>query len=122
MTTRMRMRTCLSGAAAGAALMLAGAASANDDCVDAISVALGDVVAGSTAAATFDGYLDECTACAGDTNCDGIIDYTDLLNVFQNFGTSGPLGDVNFDGVVNLLDCYLVAWNYGKGLPLTRHE
>ena len=61
-----------------------------------------------------DGYVDSCTACAGDTNCDGLVNYTDLLNVFTNLGSSGPLGDVNYDSVVNILDYYIVAWNYGS--------
>ena len=61
-----------------------------------------------------DGYVDSCTACAGDTNCDGRVDYLDALNVLHNLGSSGPLGDVNYDGVVNILDYYIVAWNYGS--------
>ena len=61
-----------------------------------------------------DGYIDSCTACAGDTNCDGIVNGLDAMNVFFNLGTSGPTGDVNYDGTVNFLDYYIVIWNYGQ--------
>ncbi len=61
-----------------------------------------------------DGFIDSCTACAGDTNCDGIVNGIDALNVFLNLGTSGPLGDVNYDGAVTVIDYYIVIWNYGS--------
>lgn len=64
-----------------------------------------------------DGYIDSCTACAGDTNCDGVVNGLDAMNVFYNLGSPGPLGDVNDDGHVTFLDYYIVIWNYGSVCP-----
>ena len=61
-----------------------------------------------------DGFVDSCVLCAGDTNCDGMVNYIDMMNVWANLGTSGPTGDVNYDGTVNILDYFVVAWNYGS--------
>jgi hypothetical protein len=50
----------------------------------------------------------------GDTNNDEVIDLTDLNNVLNNFGTTGPLGDDNSDGVVDLSDLNAVLNNFGR--------
>jgi hypothetical protein len=53
----------------------------------------------------------------GDTNGDGIVNFTDLNNVLGQFGQSGEglSGDVNGDGVVNFADLNIVLANFGKG-------
>ena len=61
-----------------------------------------------------DGLIDSCTANAGDTNGDAVVNYIDLLNVLQNLYSPGPLGDVNYDGWVTFADYIIVIWNYGN--------
>ena len=61
-----------------------------------------------------DGYIDSCTACAGDANCDGVVNGFDAWIVFDNLWSTGPEGDVNFDGIVNIFDYYIVIWNFGS--------
>ncbi len=52
--------------------------------------------------------------CPADTNGDGQVNVTDLVNVIQEWGSSGgPLGgDINGDGIVNVTDLIAVisAW------------
>ncbi len=54
-------------------------------------------------------------ACAGDTNGDGIVNFTDLNAVLASFGQTGEglPGDVNGDGVVNFTDLNEVLANFG---------
>lgn len=53
--------------------------------------------------------------CPGDTNGDGVVNFTDLNTVLGFFGQSGPSlpGDVNHDGVVNFVDLNIVLSNFG---------
>ena len=51
----------------------------------------------------------------GDTNADGRVDTTDLLNVINNWGDppfDPPGSDVNDDGVVNTSDLLIVINNW----------
>jgi hypothetical protein len=56
--------------------------------------------------------------CPGDTNGDGIVNFTDLNAVLSTFGMSGAPGftgaDVNADGVVNFTDLNIVLSNFGQ--------
>jgi hypothetical protein len=55
-------------------------------------------------------------ACSGDTNGDGVVNFTDLNAVLTSFGQSVPPGtggDVNDDGVVNFTDLNEVLANFG---------
>ncbi len=51
----------------------------------------------------------------GDTNADGVVNVSDLINVISDWNTDGSAngGDVNGDGVVNVTDLVTVitAWN-----------
>jgi uncharacterized membrane protein len=60
-------------------------------------------------------YLNNETACPGDTNGDNIVNFTDLNAVLAAFGESGEglAGDVNGDGVVNFTDLNEVLANFG---------
>ncbi|CUU37046.1 MAG: hypothetical protein K6U12_00845 [Armatimonadetes bacterium] len=55
----------------------------------------------------------------GDTNGDGCIDDSDLLNVLFAFGTPGTgytrYEDINMDGVVDEVDLLTVLFNFGNG-------
>lgn len=53
--------------------------------------------------------------CPGDTNGDGIIDFTDFSTVLSQYGQSGAglAGDLNNDGVVDFTDFSIVLANYG---------
>ena len=55
------------------------------------------------------------TPCDGDTNGDGVINFTDLNTVLSQFGQSGMglAGDLNGDGVVNFSDLNEVLSNFG---------
>ena len=55
----------------------------------------------------------------GDINNDGIINFSDLLTLAQNYGATGtpfPPGDVNGDGKVDFSDLLLLAQHYGQDL------
>ncbi len=58
-------------------------------------------------------------ALPGDTNADGIVDFTDLLTLAQNYEQNSTLsyqvGDFNYDGVVNFTDLLMLAQNYSGG-------
>ena len=57
------------------------------------------------------------TSCPGDTNGDGVINFTDLNAVLTQFGQSvapGSGGDVTGDGVVNFSDLNEVLSNFGN--------
>jgi hypothetical protein len=53
----------------------------------------------------------------GDTNGDGIVNFTDLNTVLGQFGQSGAglSGDLNGDGVVDFSDLNTVLANFGAG-------
>ena len=53
--------------------------------------------------------------CPGDTNGDGVVNFSDLNTVLSAFGQTGQglAGDVNDDGVVNFSDLNLVLSNFG---------
>jgi hypothetical protein len=57
------------------------------------------------------------TSVPGDTNGDGIVNFTDLNTVLGQFGQSGAglSGDVNGDGVVDFSDLNTVLANFGAG-------
>ena len=54
-------------------------------------------------------------ALRGDTNGDGIVNFLDLLDVAQHYGTQGTVadGDLNWDGQVNFSDLLMLAQTYG---------
>lgn len=61
-------------------------------------------------------------ACPGDTNGDGVVNFTDITTVLANFGSTGPAdclsaGDANGDGVVNFTDVTVVLANFGSTCP-----
>jgi hypothetical protein len=66
-------------------------------------------------------YLDNiavttgAVVCEGDSNGDGLVNFTDLNAVLSTFGQTGAgiPGDVNGDGVVNFSDLNLVLTNFG---------
>lgn len=55
--------------------------------------------------------------CPGDSNGDGVVNFSDLNAVLTSFGATGApgslTGDVNGDGVVNFSDLNLVLSNFG---------
>lgn len=53
-----------------------------------------------------------CTP-TGDTNLDGVVDDTDMLNVLFQFGEEGSLADANADGVVDDGDLLTVLFGFG---------
>ncbi len=60
--------------------------------------------------------------CAGDTNDDGVVDVTDLINVISTWGTDGQGpgfdADLNGDGIVDVVDLVQVITGWGS-CPLT---
>ena len=62
-------------------------------------------------------YVGFAEQCPGDTNGDGVVNFTDLNAVLSTFGMSGAPGftgaDVNNDGVVNFTDLNIVLSNFG---------
>lgn len=52
----------------------------------------------------------------GDTNADGLVNFTDLNNVLTQFGLAGPglLGDLTGDNQVNFSDLNIVLANFGQ--------
>jgi hypothetical protein len=66
-------------------------------------------------------YLDNiavttgAVVCEGDSNGDGLVNFTDLNAVLATFGQTGAgiPGDVNGDLVVNFADLNLVLTNFG---------
>ena len=56
----------------------------------------------------------------GDTNYDGLINFTDLVALAQNYDSTGrswEQGDLTGDGNVNFQDLVLLAQNYDPSLP-----
>jgi hypothetical protein len=51
--------------------------------------------------------------CDADTNSDNVVDVTDLIAIFSNWGGSNPAADLNDDGAVNVLDLLEVLTNWG---------
>ncbi len=56
--------------------------------------------------------------CPGDTNDDGVVDVTDLVNVIGGWGTDGlgqpgAIADLNCDGVVDVIDLIQVISGWG---------
>lgn len=53
--------------------------------------------------------------CPGDTNGDGIVDFTDFSTVLNQYGQTGPglTGDLNGDEIVDFTDFSIVLANYG---------
>jgi hypothetical protein len=58
----------------------------------------------------------------GDTNLDGTVNLTDLLNLLNSYGQAGrdwAQGDQNYDGSVNLTDLLDLLNNYGQTAAAT---
>jgi parallel beta-helix repeat protein len=58
----------------------------------------------------------------GDLNGDRTVDFADLLELAQAYGTQAfgatdPIADLNFDHVVDFKDLLILAQHYGKTLP-----
>jgi hypothetical protein len=59
---------------------------------------------------------------AGDADLDGVVSFSDLVAVAQNYGISDgsaywTSGDFNYDGNVNFADLVVVAQHYGDSMP-----
>jgi hypothetical protein len=55
----------------------------------------------------------------GDTNLDGMVNFTDLLTLATNYGSTNAdwaMGDFNYDGTVNFTDLLALATNYSVSL------
>lgn len=52
---------------------------------------------------------------AGDVNCDGCVDDSDLLQVLFAFGGADADADLNSDGLVDDADLLIVLFNFGSG-------
>ncbi|MBL8745996.1 MAG: hypothetical protein JNK58_06520 [Phycisphaerae bacterium] len=61
------------------------------------------------------------SACPGDANADGIVNFSDVTSVLANFGSDySPgtgLGDADHNGPVNFGDVTSVLANFGSGCP-----
>ncbi len=66
-------------------------------------------------AATLSITVELVDALPGDTNGDGVVNFTDLNTVLSEFGQTGAgfAGDTNGDGVVNFTDLNIVLSNFG---------
>jgi hypothetical protein len=53
-------------------------------------------------------------AASGDTNCDGLINITDLSVLLSHFSQAGSAADFNHDGTVNILDLSILLSHFGK--------
>ncbi|MCA9311381.1 MAG: FG-GAP repeat protein, partial [Phycisphaerales bacterium] len=53
--------------------------------------------------------------CAGDTDGDSDVDFSDLNILLDNWGTTGPEGDVDGDGDVDFIDLDILLDNWGNG-------
>ena len=62
-----------------------------------------------------DGVPDNCAACSGDLNSDGVVNGVDLGIVLAGWGNSG-IADLNLDGIVNGVDLGIVLAAWG-GCP-----
>jgi surface-anchored protein len=62
----------------------------------------------------------------GDTDVDGDVDFSDLLTLAQNYGTTRGMwwqrGDFQADGAVGFDDLLALAQNYGSGALLSSEE
>ena len=89
------------------------------------SRAVGYALAGDVDTTSFGGMSVSATdllmrmTLKGDANLDGSVNFNDLLNLAQNYGTSGNYwfdGDFDYNGSVNFNDLLPVAQNYGTSL------
>jgi hypothetical protein len=63
------------------------------------------------------GEIQTAYTLVGDTNLDGTVNLTDLLNLLNSYGQTGQdwtQGDFNYDGSVNLTDLLSLLNNYGE--------
>ncbi|HQY88438.1 MAG TPA: FG-GAP-like repeat-containing protein, partial [Tepidisphaeraceae bacterium] len=77
-------------------------------------------ITGNTLASDFTFNFD---VYAGDIDGDGIISFSELLIVAQNYGSQNATfeqGDLDYDGDVDFEDLLLVAQRYGTSLPQLR--
>lgn len=95
-----------------------------NDASDAPALYAGGVftAAGGTpswAVARWAGCGNSESPCPGDTNADGLVNFSDLNAVLASFGQSGTIipGDVNGDGQVDFADLNLVLSNFGLSCP-----
>jgi autotransporter-associated beta strand protein len=60
------------------------------------------------------------TTVQGDSNLDGIVNFTDLLSVARNYNASNTFwskGDFDYNGLVNFTDLLILARNYNLSTP-----
>jgi hypothetical protein len=57
---------------------------------------------------------EECAfGCEGDTNGDGEVNVTDLLEVVDQWGNTSGSADINTDGIVDVSDLLIVVGSWG---------
>jgi hypothetical protein len=80
--------------------------------------AVGESASSNTASAST--TLTKAYATPGDANLDGVVNFSDLLILSQNYNTASGAGwataDFNGDGVVNFSDLLLLSQNYNTAL------
>lgn len=60
-----------------------------------------------------DGIPDDCVACPGDINLDGVVNGVDLSTLLASWGNRGP-ADLNADGTVNGVDLSMLLASWGS--------
>lgn len=86
-----------------------------EDCNGNGLIDIRDIIEGTLPDENGDGIVDDCTAaCPGDLDNDGMVGFTDIIEVLSFFGQSDPAGgDADLDGDVDFDDLILVLSVFG---------